>query len=96
MILTGDKQKDDMAKALALKRSQWRADLTALMENAAGKRVIGYFVSEARKRPFTNDDRTTSYNLGRSEFLRDFIDQLKDVSLPLFQAIERDTSEKLP
>ncbi len=89
-------QKAAIDKKNALELSQWRSDLSWLMGQPAGKRLIGRFVVEARKRVFTNDERTTNYNVGRQAFLLDFIDSLKDADLSLFQALERAASEKLP
>ena len=90
----GVQQKEQWEKTKALELHQWNADLQWLMENAAGQRIIGRFLSEVRKRPFTVDDRVTSYNLGRLEFIRDFTDALRTANISLFQATERSYHEK--
>ncbi len=94
MSTQGSEQRDDVQKALALRASQWRADLLWIMQQDAGKRFLGHFVRESRKRPFTTDANVTHYNLGRLEFVRELLDQLRDVDMSLFQVIERTASEK--
>lgn len=87
-------QRAEAEKAIALRARQWESDLKWLMQNGAGQRVLAHFIIEARKRPFTGDERTTNYNLGRQEFIRDFLDSLRTADLTLFQTIERQANEK--
>jgi hypothetical protein len=89
MILDAEKQREEMAKQNALVKSQWQADLVWLMQHDAGKRICQQFIAESRKRVFTADERSTCYNLGRQEYARTFVDELRNASLALFRGTER-------
>ncbi len=91
-----EEQQAAVNKQRALHLAQWQADLTWLMQNEAGKRIIAHFATEVRKHPFTGDERITSYNLGRFELVRDFFDSLRAANLDLFQKAERIAYEKKP
>jgi hypothetical protein len=90
----GAAQKAEALKSSALRAAQWKSDLTWIMEQEAGRRFLGHFIRESRKRIFTTDQSTVLCNLGRHEFLRELLDQLRDVNLALFQKIEREISDK--
>ncbi len=92
--MDGAEQREKLGKDAALKAAQWKADVEWFMSQAQAKRILAHFIRESRKRPFSTDARITEYNLGRFEFVREFLDQLRDANLGLFQAIERDLHEK--
>jgi hypothetical protein len=79
----------DEHRALAEKAKAIRqGDLRWLAGSDAGRRILSSFFRCQRSKPFSCDEKLMSYNLGRVDFARELLDDLRDADSALYLKAE--------
>jgi hypothetical protein len=77
-------QREQMAKARQLRQ----ADLRWLAGSDSGRRILSAFFHSQRSKSFSCDPNVTAYNLGRVDFARELLDDLRDADPALYLKAE--------
>jgi hypothetical protein len=75
-------------KQARIAKLQHQNDVRWLAQSDSGKRILSSFFAARECKPFSGQPDLTAYNLGRVDFARTLLDDLREADLELYQAAE--------